>query len=76
MSDGFHPSHPVEQRGRELDSGWLRRVREMSLHALQLERAAHQRLYHGGVEHGGCWKCRAIARRRDRLQAKVPSAAR
>lgn len=67
MTDGFHPSSIIEQRGRELDAGWLRRVRAMSRHQLQLERAAHQRLFHMGVEHSTCWKCRALERAVARL---------
>ena len=68
----LHPDHPIESRARDLDRGWLLRIRAMPLHVLKLERVAHQRMYHQGLELGSCWRCRAIERRRDRLQAKVP----
>ena len=71
----LHPSHPVEQRSRELDIGWLARIRTLPLYPLELERAAHRRLFHGGEESDGCWRCRVLERRWVRL-VKVPSAAR
>lgn len=58
-----HPDHPIEQRARELDAGFLRRIREMPLHMLQTERAAHQRMYHFGEEcPDTCWRGAALNR--------------
>lgn len=58
-----HPAHPIQQRARELDSGWLRRLREASAHQLQLIAKAHAVM---GCEelYGECWKCAAIKRAR------------
>lgn len=58
-----HPEHPLQQRARELDAGWLRRVREASLHQLGVIERAHKA---NGCEDlcGECWKCAAIARQR------------
>ena len=67
----LHPSHPVEQRSRELDSGFINRVRALPLYPLELERVAHRRLFHGGEESDGCWRCRVLERRWVRL-VKVP----
>lgn len=69
----LHPNHPIEQRARELDAGWLRRIRTLPLHMLKTERAAHCRLYHFGDDYAdSCWRCRAIERRITRL-LKVPA---
>ena len=67
----LHPSHPVEQRSRELDIGFINRVRTLPLYPLELERAAHRRLFHGGEEADGCWRCRVLGRDLARL-VQVP----
>lgn len=52
----FHPSSPIEQRGRELDSCIIRRARTAPLHELQRMRASHERLFHAGDAcPDGCW---------------------
>lgn len=55
----------IEERSRELDIGWLRRVREASYWELQLMKRAHLNLGCDlvfGSEDFGCWKCEALKR--------------
>jgi hypothetical protein len=68
MTDRFiNPASVQERRAAWLDQSFLRRIADMGIETLKLERTAHDRMYHGGQDADGCWRCCAIRRRMTRL---------